>query len=192
MVLQNWRDSYSSPYTDVRLNGAGTGVSPPYMTCAPVKWLYAAYRRWRAHDREKIRTRPGIEVSLDTRVKALREAGGPTAEALGTRFLVFLPLFLFQCYILLMFFDITTFSLSSFLLFVVTFHSLSFLRHISSSLFSFLLCPSTAPFSLFPLFSYFPFLPFTILQAYVPVKRFVHGTVKAESQELWGLGSTIL
>lgn len=92
MVLQNWRDSYSSPYMDVRLNGAGTGVSPPYMTCAPVKWLYAAYRRWRAHDREKIRTRPGIEVSLDTRVKALREAGGPTAEALGTRFLVFLHL----------------------------------------------------------------------------------------------------
>ena len=84
MVLQNWRDSYSCPYTDVRLNGAGTGVSPPYMTCAPVKWLYAAYRRWRAHDREKIRTRPGIEVSLDTRVKALREAGGPTAGALGT------------------------------------------------------------------------------------------------------------
>ena len=91
MVLKNWRDSYSSPYTDVRLNGAGTSVSPPYMTCAPVKWLYAAYRRWRAHDREKIRTRPGIEVSLDTRVKALREAGGPTAEALGTRYFVFPP-----------------------------------------------------------------------------------------------------
>ena len=187
MVLQNWRDSYSCPYTDVRLNGAGTGVSPPYMTCAPVKWLYAAYRRWRAHDREKIRTRPGIEVSLDTRVKALREAGGPIAEALGTYVVISLHFPLLHCNLLSMLFYIMTFSLPSFHIFCCWFPIPFFtIPHLLFSIFQF--CP---PISLLFLISLLSF-PSPILQAYVRVRRSVHGTGKVESQVLWGPGSTTL
>jgi hypothetical protein len=97
-ILKNWRDSYSYLRAENSLNksypapsssssSSAVSLSPPSSciasTCSPVKHLYAAYRRWRAHDREKIRTRPGVEVSLDTRLRAIVEAAGPVAEALG-------------------------------------------------------------------------------------------------------------
>lgn len=114
--MRNWRDSYSHshshPYSrDALCNGMSTNTSssksssisrsgdrrvtapvPPPTSCAPANRLYAAYRRWRAHDREKIKTRPGVEVSLDTRVKAIQSAGGPVAVSLGEGHVILLSL----------------------------------------------------------------------------------------------------
>ena len=52
---------------------------------APLAQMYSAYIRWRAHDKEKVRTRPGLDVSLDTRLEAVQAAGGPLAVELGEK-----------------------------------------------------------------------------------------------------------
>ena len=141
-----------------------------------------------------MRTRPGIEVSLDTRVKALREAGGPTAQALGTFFLFFVGVSV------LVFFS----------------HVLS-CRDLPRKLLKFFIAPRTsshgfsALFSSAPIFYHIFFSPLLSLvpsslfssplisspnlsspqsQAYVRVRRSAQGTVKVESRVLWDPGST--
>ena len=45
--------------------------------------MYHGYLRWRAHDKEKVKSRPGIEVAIDLRLEAIQKAAGPAVLALA-------------------------------------------------------------------------------------------------------------
>lgn len=101
-ILSEWRDSYLSSTTyssslsimsdnaadimNCESNDSTTISSPPSFSSSPssfsstsMKKIYSAYLLWRAHDKVKVRTRPGLEVSVDTRIEAIQAASGPLA-----------------------------------------------------------------------------------------------------------------
>ena len=72
-ILSEWRDSYSSSCTSHSLSTSTLSSSTSIMK------MYSAYLLWRAHDKEKVPSRPGIYISVDTRIEAIQAACGPLA-----------------------------------------------------------------------------------------------------------------
>jgi SPRY domain-containing SOCS box protein 3 len=116
-ILAHWRDSYSyllannisySSDSNLPLPLSDT-VSPSSCYTSPsslsfsllhsselTKQMYNAYLRWRAHDREKVKSRPGLDVAIDTRQEAIISAGGILAAPNGTSyFYLYLSTYLF-------------------------------------------------------------------------------------------------
>jgi hypothetical protein len=70
-IISSWRDSY---------------ILPPHALPAPlVSEMYRGYLLWRSHGKEKIKTRPGLEVEIDKHAEAIQRAAGPLAETYDIR-----------------------------------------------------------------------------------------------------------
>ena len=76
-ILSEWRDSYSFSSTS-RSHSLSLSTSTSSSLTSVMK-MYNAYLLWRAHDKEKVPSRPGIYVSVDTRIEAIQSACGPLA-----------------------------------------------------------------------------------------------------------------
>jgi hypothetical protein len=73
-ILANWRDSYSYLANNISYSSdsnpplSNSVLSPSSLpfsllhSSTLTKQMYNAYLRWRAHDREKVKSRPGLEV----------------------------------------------------------------------------------------------------------------------------------
>ena len=102
-ILLNWRDSYAYLQDENVLNKSyinqssfsssttsstalsSTSISSSTSSSTLLFQMYSAYLLWRAHDKEKVTTRPGLAVSIDTREQAVLSAGGALAVRMKMR-----------------------------------------------------------------------------------------------------------